>query len=111
MTVFRPKLKKINPSVERMYDVIVAPVVSEKSTMLSEHNKVVFNVSMDSTKHEVQMAVEKLFGVKVKGVTTLIRKGKKKRFKGTPGRRADVKKAFVTLSDGHSIDIATGVVR
>jgi large subunit ribosomal protein L23 len=93
----------------RLYDVIVSPVITEKATMLSEENKVVFNVLKTSTKPQIKMAVEKLFGVKVLAVNTLIRKGKQKRFRGTLGRQSDVKKAIVTLADGQSIDVTTGL--
>jgi large subunit ribosomal protein L23 len=93
----------------RLYDVIVSPVITEKATMLSEENKVVFNVAKTSTKPQIKMAVEKLFGVKVLAVNTLIRKGKQKRFRGTLGRQSDVKKAIVTLADGQSIDVTTGL--
>lgn len=91
------------------YDVIRAPVVTEKSTMASEHGQVVFDVAIDATKPEIKEAVEALFSVKVKAVNTLVRKGKHKRFRGRPGVRNDVKKAIVTLVDGQSIDIASGV--
>jgi large subunit ribosomal protein L23 len=93
----------------RHYDVIVSPIVTEKSTMASEQNQVVFKVAKKATKPEIKAAVEALFGVKVTGVNTLVRKGKLKRFRGTVGRQSDVKKAVVTLADGHSIDIATGL--
>jgi large subunit ribosomal protein L23 len=93
----------------RHYDVIVSPVVTEKSTMASEQNQVVFNVAKKASKPEIKAAVEALFGVKVTGVNTLIRKGKVKRFRGTIGRQNDVKKAVVTLADGDSIDVATGL--
>lgn len=93
----------------RHYDVIVSPVVTEKSTMASEQNQVVFKVARKATKPEIKAAVEALFGVKVTGVNTLVRKGKVKRFRGTIGQQSDVKKAVVTLADGHSIDIATGL--
>ncbi len=111
MTVFRPKLRKVIPSMERMYDIIVAPVVTEKSTDASEQNKIVFNVSSCATKSEIQIAIETLFGVKVKNVNTLVRKGKNVRFKGRPGSHSDVKRAIVTLNDGHSIDVTAGVVK
>ncbi|SFZ81097.1 large subunit ribosomal protein L23 [Devosia enhydra] len=91
------------------YDVIRAPVVTEKSTMASENGQVVFDVAIDATKPEIKDAVEALFSVKVKAVNTLVRKGKHKRFRGRPGVRNDVKKAIVTLVDGQSIDIASGV--
>jgi large subunit ribosomal protein L23 len=93
----------------RHYDVIVAPMITEKATLLSEQNKVVFQVSMDSTKEEIATAVEQLFKVNVTKVNTLIQKGKTKRFRGRPGRRSDLKKAIVTLQDGQSIDITTGL--
>jgi large subunit ribosomal protein L23 len=93
----------------RHYDVIVSPAITEKSTMASEQNQVVFNVARKATKPEIKAAVETLFGVKVTGVNTLVRKGKVKRFRGTIGRQGDVKKAIVTLADGESIDVATGL--
>jgi large subunit ribosomal protein L23 len=91
------------------YDVIRAPVVTEKSTMSSEHGQVVFDVAIDATKAQIKEAVEGLFKVKVKAVNTLVRKGKVKRFRNTLGERKDVKKAIVTLVDGQSIDISTGI--
>lgn len=93
----------------RHYDVIVAPVISEKSTMASEANQVVFNVAPNATKPAIKLAIEKLFGVKVKAVNVLVRKGKLKRFKGRLGKQNNVKKAVVTLVDGESIDITTGL--
>jgi large subunit ribosomal protein L23 len=93
----------------RHYDTIVAPMITEKATLLSEQNKVVFQVAMDSTKDEIATAVEQLFKVKVIKVNTLIQKGKTKRFRGRPGRRSDLKKAIVTLQEGQSIDITTGL--
>ncbi|MET3792738.1 50S ribosomal protein L23 [Aquamicrobium terrae] len=93
----------------RHYDVIVSPAITEKSTIASEQNQVVFNVAKKATKPEIKAAVEALFGVKVSAVNTLVRKGKVKRFRGTVGRQGDVKKAIVTLVDGHSIDVATGL--
>jgi large subunit ribosomal protein L23 len=93
----------------RHYDTIVAPMITEKATVLSEQNKVVFQVAMDSTKDEIATAVEQLFKVKVIKVNTLIQKGKTKRFRGRPGRRSDLKKAIVTLQEGQSIDITTGL--
>ncbi|MFN4274268.1 MAG: 50S ribosomal protein L23 [Aliihoeflea sp.] len=93
----------------RHYDVIVSPVVTEKSTMASEQNQVVFNVAKKATKPEIKAAIEALFKVKVTGVNTLVRKGKVKRFRGTRGRQSDVKKAVVTLAEGHSIDVSTGL--
>ena len=93
----------------RHYDVIVSPAITEKSTMASDKNQVVFNVAKKATKPEIKAAVETLFGVKVTAVNTLVRKGKVKRFRGTVGRQGDVKKAVVTLADGDSIDVATGL--
>ena len=93
----------------RHYDVIVSPIITEKATIASENNQVVFRVAKDATKPEIKAAVEALFGVKVKAVNTLIRKGKVKRFKGTIGRQIDVKKAIVTLVEGSSIDVTTGL--
>jgi large subunit ribosomal protein L23 len=93
----------------RHYDVIVSPAITEKSTMASEQNQVVFNVAKTATKPEIKAAVEALFGVKVTAVNTLVRKGKVKRFRGTIGRQGNVKKAIVTLVDGQSIDVATGL--
>jgi len=91
------------------YDVIVSPVITEKATISSEHNQVVFKVRPKATKPEIKEAVEKLFGVKVKAVNTLNRKGKRKMFRGRPGRQKDVKKAIVTLEEGESIDVTTGL--
>ena len=91
------------------YDVILGPVVTEKSTMLSEHNVVTFNVPMTATKSEIKAAVEALFSVEVERVNTLRQNGKTKRFKGVMGRRSDSKKAMVKLAEGHSIDVTTGV--
>jgi large subunit ribosomal protein L23 len=93
----------------RHYDVIVSPIITEKATIASENNQVVFRVARDATKPEIKAAVEALFGVKVKAVNTLIRKGKVRRFKGTIGRQTDVKKAIVTLVEGSSIDVTTGL--
>ncbi len=93
----------------RHYDTILAPVLTEKATYLSEQNKVVFKVAKDATKDEIAAAVEELFKVKVTKVNTLILKGKTKRFRGRDGRRSDIKKAIVTLQEGHSIDIMTGL--
>src|SRR5476649_606410 len=89
----------------RHYDVIVSPVITEKATMASDHNQVVFKVRPDATKPQIKAAVERLFDVKVTSVNTLIRKGKKKVFRGTRGQQSDVKKAVVTLAEGHKIDV------
>jgi large subunit ribosomal protein L23 len=91
------------------YDVIRAPVITEKSTQVSEHNQVVFEVAREATKPAIKAAVEALFDVKVKGVNTLVQKGKTKRWKGKPYTRTDVKKAVVTLAEGQSIDVTTGI--
>lgn len=91
------------------YDTIVAPVITEKATLASEHNQVIFKVAKTATKPEIKEAVEALFDVKVKSVNTLNRKGKKKRFRGIAGRQKDIKKAIVTLQEGHSIDVTTGL--
>ena len=93
----------------RHYDVIVSPVITEKATALSEHNKVVFRVRPDATKPQIKEAVEKLFDVKVKSVNTLVTKGKVKMFRGMRGQRSDVKKAVVTLEEGQTIDVTTGL--
>ena len=93
----------------RHYDVIVSPAITEKSTMASESNQVVFNVAKNASKPEIKQAVEALFGVKVKSVNTLNRKGKVKRFRGMIGQQSDVKKAIVTLVDGEAIDVTTGL--
>ena len=93
----------------RHYDTILAPVITEKATLLTEQNKVVFRVADDATKDEIAAAVEELFKVKVVKVNTLIAKGKTKRFRGIAGQRSDVKKAIVTLQEGQTIDISTGL--
>jgi large subunit ribosomal protein L23 len=93
----------------RHYDVILAPHITEKSTLLSEHNGVVFKVANDATKPQIKEAVEALFGVKVLGVNTIVAKGKTKRWKGKPYSRTDMKKAIVTLADGDSIDVTSGI--
>jgi large subunit ribosomal protein L23 len=93
----------------RHYDVIIAPVITEKATMASEHNKVVFKVRRDATKPQIKEAVEKLFDVKVKNVNTLIRPGKRKVFKNMLGQQSEVKRAIVTLEEGHRIDVTTGL--
>ena len=93
----------------RHYDVIVAPHITEKSTLLSEQNSVVFKVAQSATKPEIKAAVEALFGVKVTAVNTLTQKGKTKRWQGRPYQRSDVKKAVVTLAEGQSIDVTSGI--
>ena len=101
--------KNVKLSKERMYELIRSPVITEKSTIISEHNQVTFRVPLESTKPEIRAAVEGLFDVKVKAVNTLVQKGKVKRFRGHLGKRSDYKKAIVTLVDVDSIDITTGV--
>ena len=93
----------------RHYDVVLAPHITEKSTMLSDQNAVVFKVASDASKPEIKAAVEALFNVKVTGVNTMVAKGKSKRWKGKPYRRSDSKKAVVTLAEGHRIDVTTGL--
>jgi large subunit ribosomal protein L23 len=99
----------MSTSDPRHYDVILSPVITEKATMASEHNKVVFKVRKNATKPQIKEAVEKLFDVKVKNVNTLTRKGKLKAFKNRLGRQSDVKRAIVTLEEGHRIDVTTGL--
>ena len=91
------------------YDLIKKPVITEKATMASENGAVVFKVAMEATKPQIKEAVEAVFGVKVKAVNTTITKGKTKRFRGRPGERSDVKKAYVTLVEGNTIDVTTGL--
>ena len=91
------------------YDVIRKPIITEKATMASETGAVVFEVAMESNKPQIKQAIESLFGVKVKAVNTTITKGKSKRFRGMLGRRKDVKKAYVTLEEGNTIDVSTGL--
>jgi large subunit ribosomal protein L23 len=92
---------------EELYDVIRAPLVTEKSTLVSENNQVIFKVAIDASKPDIKEAVERLFNVKVLAVNTLVRKGKVKRFRGVKGRQSDFKKAIVTLQEGQMIDITT----
>ena len=92
-----------------LYDLIRKPIITEKATMASEHGAVVFEVAIDATKPQIKEAVEGLFNVKVKAVNTAVAKGKVKRFRGRPGRRKDVKKAYVTLVEGNTIDVTTGL--
>ena len=93
----------------RHYDVIIGPVITEKATMASEYNKVTFKVRRNATKPQIKEAVEKLFDVKVKNVNTLVRRGKVKVFKNRVGQQSDVKRAIVTLEEGHRIDVTTGL--
>ncbi|MDR7103564.1 50S ribosomal protein L23 [Croceicoccus sp. BE223] len=101
--------KKAGEIDVRHYDVIVAPHITEKTTLLSEHNAVVFKVADTATKPQIKEAVEALFDVKVTGVNTMVQKGKTKRWKGKPYKRTDVKKAIVTLAEGQSIDVTSGI--
>ena len=102
--------KKDTATVDvRHYDVVLAPHITEKATMASEQNAVVFRVSKDATKPQIKAAVEALFNVKVTGVNTIVQKGKTKRWKGEAYRRSDFKKAIVTLAEGQSIDVTTGI--
>ncbi|HYD88315.1 MAG TPA: 50S ribosomal protein L23 [Vitreimonas sp.] len=96
-------------SALKHYDTIIAPVITEKATLLSEQNKVVFRVPLSATKKDIKEAVEALFKVKVGAVNTIVRKGKTKNFRGIPGKRSDHKNAVVTLLDGYSIDVTTGL--
>jgi large subunit ribosomal protein L23 len=104
-----PAARRKRISRESMYEIVRHPVITEKATSLSEQGQFVFRVAIDATKPEIKAAVELLFGVKVKAVNTLVVKGKTKRFRGRVGQRSDVKKAVVTLAEGHSIDVTTGV--
>ena len=96
-------------SALKHYDTILAPVITEKATLLSEKNQVVFRVPLTANKKEIKEAVENLFNVKVGAVNTIVRKGKTKNFRGVPGKRSDTKNAIVTLLAGHSIDVTTGL--
>ncbi len=100
---------KVTLSSERAFEVVRRPLVTEKSTLGSEYGQVAFEVAIDATKPEIKAAIESLFKVKVKAVNTLRQNGKVKRFKGHLGRRGDVKKAYVSLEEGHSIDVTTGI--
>jgi large subunit ribosomal protein L23 len=99
----------MSTSDPRHYDVLVAPIITEKATIASEHNKVMFKVASTATKPQIKDAVEKLFDVKVRSVNTLVRKGKVKAFKGTVARLQATKRAIVTLEEGHRIDVTTGL--
>ncbi len=107
MTV-QPK-RSVKLSKEEMYDIVRSPVITEKATRVSEHNQVVFKVRLDASKPEIKQAVEGVFGVTVKAVNTIVVEGKRKLFKGRPGKRSDFKKAIVTLAEGQTIDVTTGV--
>lgn len=101
--------QKSTVSQARMLEIVRAPVITEKSSLVSEHNQVVFRVPLDATKVEIKAAIENLFKVKVDSVNTLRAKGKRKVFRGEAGRRSDTKKAMVRLAEGHSIDVTTGL--
>lgn len=105
----KAKKKTDNKVQAWMYDIIAKPVITEKAAIGSEHGQVTFNVPLEATKPQIKSAVEALFEVKVKGVNTLITKGKRKVFKGMRGKRSDVKKAIVTLEQGQTIDVGTGL--
>ena len=103
------KRAKTTLTKQQMYDVILAPVITEKATRTSEHNQVVFKVALEATKPQIKQAIEGVFGVKVEAVNTVRVKGKTKMFRGRPGKRSDYKKAMVTLAAGQSIDVTTGI--
>jgi len=107
MSETQKKTKQL--SREAMFQIIRAPVITEKATMLSDKGQFVFRVASDASKPEIKAAIEGLFGVKVTGVNTLVQKGKRKMFRGRPGQRSDVKKAFITLAAGESIDFTAGL--
>jgi large subunit ribosomal protein L23 len=104
---YAKRLVKVGP--ERAYEIVRRPLITEKATVISEHNQVSFLVALDASKPEIKAAIETLFKVKVKAVNTLRQKGKRKRFRGRPGQRPEIKKAIVTLAEGHSIDVTTGL--
>jgi large subunit ribosomal protein L23 len=106
-TVAAPRKRTL--SREAMYQIIRNPVITEKATRVGEQNQMVFRVAIDASKPEIKAAIEGLFGVKVLAVNTLVQKGKAKRFKGRPGQRSDVKKAYVRLAEGQTIDLTTGL--
>ena len=109
MSEAEAKPRGVQLNAERMYQVIVSPVVTEKATRLNEFSQVTFRVAIDATKPEIRAAVEQLFGVKVEAVNTVVMKGKTKRFRGREGRRSDWKKAVVRLQAGQTIDLTTGL--
>jgi len=102
-------MSTVQMSKARAYDIVRSPVITEKATLASEHNQVTFRVPLDATKGEIAAAIEAVFSVKVKAVNTLRQLGKTKRFKGFVGKRSDYKKAIVSLAEGQSIDVTTGV--
>ena len=105
----RLSAKDVRVGEGRKFDLVLAPVITEKATQGNERGQVTFRVSLDATKPEIKLAVEQLFDVRVTGVNTLRQKGKVKRWRGKPGRRSDYKKAIVTLAEGQSIDVTTGI--
>lgn len=107
--VMNAREKAASLSHEAIFDVVRAPLITEKATLLSERNQVVFKVALSATKPQIKAAVEKLFDVKVLAVNTLVQKGKTKRVKGRPGRRSDIKKAYVKLAEGQSIDLTAKI--
>ena len=109
MSVRPRKKNNMKLSQNKAYQVILNPLVTEKSTQLSQYNKIVFSVPVTSTKMEVKLSIEKIFSVKVETVNTILVKGKSKRFKGILGKRPDAKKAIVTLAPGNTIDLSAGV--
>ncbi len=109
MSVRPRKRVELKISQNRAYQIILNPLVTEKSSQMSEYNKMVFSVPISATKLEVKSSIEKIFSVKVKAVNTILLKGKVKRFKGVLGRRANTKKAIVTLAPGNTIDLSVGV--
>jgi len=102
-------MSKLQLSMERAYDIVRSPVITEKASLGSEFNKVTFRVPLDASKPEIKAAIEQVFKVQVTAVNTLRQLGKTKRFRGVLGKRSDVKKAIVTLAAGHTIDVTTGV--
>ncbi len=105
----RRRTGAVKVSLNRAYDLIRKPVITEKATMGSEHNQITFRVPLDASKPEIKAAVEKLFSVEVKAVNTIRQRGKVKKFRGRTGKRPDYKKAIISLAEGHSIDVTTGV--
>ncbi len=101
--------RSVSVSDDRMYQIIRSPVITEKATMAGEHGQLTFKVALDATKPEIKQAIERLFDVKVTAVNTLRQKGKVKRWRGRPGRRPDTKKAIVSLAEGESVDVLTGI--
>jgi large subunit ribosomal protein L23 len=108
MSTVKPR-GRITIGRDRMYEVVRAPIITEKATRLSEYNQVAFKVAVDATKPEIRAAIEGLFNVKVVAVNTIRQDGKEKRWRGRPGQRNDFKKAIVTLAEGQSIDVTTGI--